>query len=264
MARCGPLSLRRRRIWSTSPARPRRRMSAAPTPSSRSRAANRFSFHGADSTTRSVRAKGVAICWSAVRKAIRGSIFRAPSSRARSSTSPALVTAGLGSSRYAPGSLDVDGIGPGAGLGGLGGRGGRAGQRVAGRQDRGAPLGGRERRRPQHGFLEVAAVGDELGLPARRDQLGGQAGRGLDADGGDLAGEGEAPVERRLRHPGGEPARPGPAGRVDEDRVDAVQCDVAHVRDAGADPAGFSVDAGVVDGEPGVDLVAVDGEHDLR
>ena len=104
VARCRPLSLRRRRIWSTSPARPRRRMSAAPTPSSRSRAANRFSFHGADSTTRSVRAKGVATSRSAVRKAIRGSIFRAPSSRARSSTSPALVTAGLGSSRYSPGS----------------------------------------------------------------------------------------------------------------------------------------------------------------
>jgi hypothetical protein len=104
VARCRPASLSRRRIASTSPARPRRRISTAPMSSSRRRRANCRSFHGADSSTRRVRAKGVVTARSRVRKAICGSILAAPpSSRARSSTRVARVTAGFGSSRYSPG-----------------------------------------------------------------------------------------------------------------------------------------------------------------
>src|SRR6202044_3575633 len=50
---------------------------------------------------------------------------------------------GAGVEQVLPGFADVDGIGVAAGLAGLAGRAGRAGQRVAGRQDRRAPRGGR-------------------------------------------------------------------------------------------------------------------------
>ncbi len=77
-------------------------MSTAPTSSARSFWGNRFWFHGAESITRSVRANGVLTGSSAERNAMRSSIFQAPTWRASSSTTPARVTAGSGSSRNAP------------------------------------------------------------------------------------------------------------------------------------------------------------------
>jgi hypothetical protein len=88
----------------TSTAEPRLRTSTAPTPRSRSTPRRRLRFQGREASTRRSRPKGVRRGSSAERKAIRGSSFQAsPSSRASSSTSPARVTAGLGSSRKAPG-----------------------------------------------------------------------------------------------------------------------------------------------------------------
>ncbi len=199
----GPRRPSRRWICATSPASPRRRMSAAPIPSSRSRRANAFSCHGADSSTRSVRPNGLRSGRSADRNAIIGSIFQAPVSRASSSTSPARVTAGLGSSRKAPGgptgtgapgeSVSVwptaapparvvpsSGPRPRAPVRQLAGRRAlvwRAAGRLAGlrrcrRRQHGGPPGGRgQRRRPQQRLLQVPADRDELCLPARRDQL---------------------------------------------------------------------------------------------
>ena len=53
----------------------------------------------------------------------------------------------------------------------------------------------------------------------------------------------------------------GAAGRVDEDRVEVVESDVAHVRDDRADVLGLPVDGGVVQGEPGVHVVPVDRQR---
>jgi hypothetical protein len=72
-------------------------------PRSRNLRAKCRSCQGADSRTRKVRANGVRSARSADRNAISGSICQAPSRRASSATSPARVTAGLGSSRNAPG-----------------------------------------------------------------------------------------------------------------------------------------------------------------
>ena len=85
-----------------------------PMSSSRSLAGSCFWFHGAESMTRSPRPNGVRSGAPEDRNAIRSSIFQAPSSRASSSTSPARVTAGLGSHRNSPGARTGTG-GPGAG-----------------------------------------------------------------------------------------------------------------------------------------------------
>ena len=95
----GAAAARRRRPRGRGGGRPPRRRRAP-----RSRAASSFSRHGPESSTRSVRANGVVTGASAARNAIRSSIFHAPTARASSATSPARVTAGLGSSRYSPGS----------------------------------------------------------------------------------------------------------------------------------------------------------------
>src|SRR5262249_21982671 len=149
------------------------------------------------------------------RNAIRSSIFHAPSSRASSSTSPARVTAGLGSQRNSPGARTGT-AGPGAGTSGW-----PPGRIVARRAavgragDPAAPL------------LEAGAAGDDPRLPAGRHHPARQAGRALEADGPGRAGGGRAPRQRGLAAPGphGAPAA-APRG-VDEHRVYAGEADVA-------------------------------------
>ena len=154
----------------------------------------------------SVRANGVRFCRRRTRTRSSGRYPRA-GPRARSSTSPALVTAGLGSNRNAPGAATGTPAPrrshrrvPGAG------RGGSTVARLVGR----SPGPG-----TRAGLLQVPADGNELGLPARRDKLARQPGRGLDPDRGDASGQGQAPgrAAARCARPTAAGRRPGGQGR---------------------------------------------------
>ena len=167
------------------------------------------------------------------------------SARARSSTRPARVTAGFGSSRYSPGSLTGTGS-PG-----------QATSACAAEPDSTSARRGPRRRRPPG---RVARAGDQrtASLRSRPSAMNsasqpsgissaGRPGAALTQTAGTALGEREAPVERRLGQarrgtacgtPAGRGgARAGAAGRVDEHRVEAGEADVADVGHDRADVA---------------------------
>ena len=164
---------------------PRRRISATPIPSSRSRRLTCFSFQGIDSTTRRVRANGVVSSRSAVRNAIIGSILAAPSSRASSSTRRP------GHRRIR---VEQELAGRCHGHGGTW----RGRDRVAARQDGRPAAGGRQGGDQSSPSFRLRPMATSLDLPAARHQLASQAGRGLDADRGNGIRELQAPAQRRL------------------------------------------------------------------
>ena len=194
---------RRRRSTSTSPARPRRRTSTAPMSSARSRAASSFSRHGPESSTRSVRANGVATGPAAARNAIRSSICHVPVARASSRDEPGARHRRVGVEQVLPRLADRHLVAR------------RGQQRVPGAVDEdrrpGRGLGGGGR--PQHGLLEVRPDRDELRLPARRYGGPVQPRRRLDRHPRHPLGQADAPGEAAARRRGCGPARCGGPGR---------------------------------------------------
>ena len=214
VARVLPASLRRRLIWSTSPARPRRLMSTAPMSSSRRRRANCFSFHGAESDAEGAGERAFARRLSSVRNAICGSILAAsPPSVAGEVLDQAgpgdrrvrveqVLTRLAQRDRVARARRRALAVRPQLAACLAAGDGRQGPWRGAGRSARrgpGLPAGAVARHGDQStASLRSRRLGDELGLPAGRYQLRGQARRGLDADRWHLARQRGAPVERRL------------------------------------------------------------------
>ena len=128
---------------------------------------------------------------------------------------------------------------------------------MAAGQDRRPGRGPGQRGRPQRGFLQVAADGDELRLPAGRYRLPGDPGRSLDAQPADLGRQVQAPGQRRLAGAGPQPAPAGPPGRVNERRRHAAQVGVPDVPVLEPHLAGDPVGRRVGLGHPQVQRVGV-------
>src|SRR4029453_15139139 len=197
-ARSWPRRGRRPVRSATSPAEPRLRTSTVPTPRSRSTWRRVLRLQGREASTRRSRPNGVARGWSGGREGEQEGDPGVELPRPE-----------------VPGQL-LDQAGPGHGRAGVEQEGARlsaphwragpSDQGGGAGEDGGPAGGGGQGRGPQHGLLELAPVGQQLHLPAGRDQAQGKTGGGLDPDPGDLVAKTEAPGQRRGGGRGG-PAR---------------------------------------------------------